>query len=106
MTSDGDAAQIAAALNAEMFINLTDVDGLFTKNPKTHKDARFIPRISINDFWKIVSKIKFKAGQHFVLDQRAAQVLKKEQVKTVIIKGLKNLEHVILGKPFKGTIIE
>lgn len=105
MTSDGDAAEVAAYLNAEMFINLTDVDGLFDKNPKEHKDAKFIPKISFDDFWKIASKIKFKAGQHFVLDQSGAKIIKKHKIKTVIVKGLDNLTNVIEGKKFKGTVI-
>ncbi len=105
MTSDGDASQISHAVGAEMFINLTDVDGLFTKNPKQFKDAKFIPEISFNDFWKIASKIKFKAGQHFVLDQSAAKVIKQHKIKTIIVKGLQNLENAILGRKFKGTII-
>ena len=33
MTSDGDAAQIAARIKADYFVNLTNVDGLFDKNP-------------------------------------------------------------------------
>lgn len=105
MTSDGDAAQIAAALKAEMFINLTDVDGLFDKNPKEYRTAKFIPKISHDDFWKIASKIKFKAGQHFVLDQSGAKIIKKHRIKTIILKGLNNLESAVLGKNFKGTVI-
>ncbi|MBN2420751.1 UMP kinase [Candidatus Woesearchaeota archaeon] len=105
MTSDGDAAQIAEYLKAEMFINLTDVDGLFDKNPKIYDNAEFIPRISFEDFWEIASKIGFKAGQHFVLDQAGAEIIKKARMKTVIVKGLANLENVILGKKFKGTVI-
>jgi len=105
MTSDATAAQVSNYLKAEMFINVTDVDGLFDKNPKTHKDAKFIPKISFDDFWKIVSKIKFKAGQHFVLDQSGAKIIKKHKIKTVILKGMDNLEAVIQGRKFKGTVI-
>lgn len=105
MTSDGDAAQIAEYLHAEMFINLTDVDGLFDKNPKVYDSAKFIPQISFEDFWDIASKIQFTAGQHFVLDQAGAEIIKKAKIKTVIVKGLTNLENVILGKKFKGTVI-
>ncbi len=105
MTSDGDAAQIAAAVKAEMFINLTDVSGLYTKNPKQYRDAKFIPQISFDDFWTIASKIKFKAGQHFVLDQAGAKEIRKHKIKTIILKGLDNLERAILGKKFKGTTI-
>lgn len=106
MTSDGDAAQIAEYLKADMFINLTDVDGLFDKNPKEYKNAKFIPHISFEDFWKIASKIKFKAGQHFVLDQSGAKTIMKAKIPTIIIKGLNNLENLVLGKTFKGTLID
>jgi len=105
MTSDGDSADIARYLNAEAMINMTDVDGLFTKNPKQFRDAKFIPDISFNKFSEIANKIKFKAGQHFVLDQSAAKIIKKYGVKTVILKGVDNMEKFVEGKNFKGTII-
>jgi len=105
MTSDGDAADIARYMKAKMFINLTDVSGLYDKNPKKYKSAKFIPKISFNEFSKITSKIKYKPGQHFVLDQAGSKIIKKHRIKTVILKGLDNLERVILGKKFKGTTI-
>ncbi len=106
MTSDATAAQIAEYLDAEMFINLTDVPGLFNKDPNKYDNAKFIPRISFDDFWKIVSRIKFKAGQHFVLDQSGAKIIRRAKIKTIIVKGLKNLENVVLGNKFSGTVIE
>jgi uridylate kinase len=106
MTSDGDAAEVAAYLRAKMFINVTDVLGLYDKNPKKYKDAKFIPRISFDDFWNIASKIKFKAGQHFVLDKAAAKIIKKHKIKTVIVKGMNNFEKVVLGRKYTGTTIE
>lgn len=74
MTSDGDAALIASHIKAECFINLTNVDGLYNKDPISW-GAKFIPSISFSDFDKIVEKIDFKAGQHFVLDQFAAKII-------------------------------
>ncbi len=105
-TSDGTAAQIASYLKTEL-INLTNVDGLYTKDPRKFKDAKFIPEISFQEFDNIVSKIKFMAGQHFVLDQRASKLIKSNKVKTVILNGdnLKHLENYLTGKKFKGTII-
>ena len=104
MTSDGDSADIARHLNAEM-INMTNVDGLFTRDPKKFKNAKFISEISFKDFLKIANKIKFKAGQHFVLDKTAAVIIDKYKIKTVILKGFGNLEKCINGEKFKGTVI-
>ena len=104
MTSDGDSADIARHLNAEL-INMTNVDGLFTRDPRKFKNARFIPEISFKDFLKIANKIKFKAGQHFVLDKSAAVIIDRYRIKTTILKGLNNLERCINGEKFRGTVI-
>src|SRR4030042_5496478 len=64
-TSDGTAAKLARFFNTK-FINLTDVKGLYTKNPKKFRSAKFIPEISYKDFYKITKKIEYKPGQHFV----------------------------------------
>ena len=105
MTSDGTAADIARYLKADCFVNLTDVKGLFTKDPKKFKDAKFIPEISFRDFNKIVNKIKFKAGQHFVLDQSAVRLISKYKIKTIIIKDINNLVKILKNKKFIGTVI-
>lgn len=106
MTSDGDAALIARYIKTDYFINLTNVDGLYDRDPKI-KSAKFIPIISFNDFNRIISKIRFKAGQHFVLDQFAAKVILKNKIETVILKGsdLKNLKRFFANKDFRGTVI-
>lgn len=104
-TSDSTAAQIASVFNAE-FVNLTVVPGLHDKNPTTHKNAKFIPDINWKDFDKMASKIKFKPGQHFVLDQNASKIIMKNKIKTYILgKNLKNLDNLLSGKKFIGTTI-
>lgn len=37
------AAYVAALVQADLLINLSDVDGLFDRNPKEHPDAQLIP---------------------------------------------------------------
>lgn len=94
-TSDGTAAAIANYLNCE-FINMTNVKGLYTKDPKKYRDAKFIKNISFNDFYNMINKIKYEAGQHFVLDQNAAKIIKENKIKTAIIgRDLKNFENYL-----------
>jgi len=104
-TSDSTAAALANYLSSP-FINLTNVKGLYDKNPKTNPKAKFIPKISWQNFNKITQKLKFKAGQHFVLDQKAAQIVHKHKVRTYILgPNLSNLSKVLKGKKFTGTLI-
>lgn len=103
-TSDTVAAILARKFNGE-FINLTNVKGLYTKDPKKFKDARFISKISWADFDNIVQKIKFKPGQHFVLDQGASEIIKERKIKTLIIEKVKDLDNYLSNKKFVGTTI-
>ncbi|MAF50705.1 MAG: UMP kinase [Nanoarchaeota archaeon] len=105
MTSDGTAADIAKSIKADAFVNVTNVKGLFDKNPKKYKTAKFIPEISFKDFSKIVNKLKFKPGQNFVLDQSAAKVISKEKIKTYITKNIEDLSKIIKKEKFTGTLI-
>jgi len=104
-TSDATASKLANYFNSE-FINLTDVPGLFDKNPKKYKNTEFIHEISHKEFLKMAKKISFKPGQHFVLDQKSARLIKKYNVKTYIIgTDMKNLDNILNKKHFVGTII-
>ncbi len=105
-TSDSVAAKIAKNLGS-IFINLTNVPGLYTRNPLEFKDAKFIPEISWHDFNKRASTIKYKPGQHFVLDQTASEIIMQYKIKTYILgNNLKHLDNFLSGKKFTGTKIE
>jgi uridylate kinase len=104
-TSDGTAARLAKHIGAD-FINITDVAGLYTDNPKTNKNAKFIEHESWKDFEKRALAIKHKPGQHFVLDQEAATIIRQHKIKTLIVgKSPQNLSKAIKGKKFVGTEI-
>ena len=105
-TSDSTAAAIAKNLKSN-FINLTNIKGLYTDNPFTNKKAKFISNITWSDFEKMANKSKFQPGQHFVLDQSAAKIIKENKIKTYIIgKDTKQLDNLLKQKKFMGTTIQ
>ena len=105
-TSDSTAAEIAKNLKAK-FINLTNIKGLYTDNPLTNKKAKFISKISWQEFEKMANKSKFHPGQHFVLDQTAAKIIQKNKIPTYIIgKDTKQLDNLLKCKKFTGTTIK
>jgi len=104
ITTDGVAAEIAKKLNSKTLINITNVPGLYTKDPKL-KGAKFIKDINYKGFNKFLEKFKEKPGQHFVLDRYAAKIAQAEKIKVIILKGINNLKAYLSNKKFKGTII-
>ena len=81
-TSDGTTAEIAARLNAHFLVNVTNVKGLYDKDPQKFKNAKFIPEISHEEFAKILAKIKVG-----------------------IVKDMREFENYLAGKKFVGTVI-
>lgn len=47
--NDNLAAMITLLMDADPLILLTDIDGLFTRDPRVHADARLIPEIAVLD---------------------------------------------------------
>lgn len=104
-TSDSTSAKLAHFLKAD-FINMTNVSGLFTKDPRKFKDAKLIPKISWKEFHAIAKSLKYTAGQHFVLDQHGSKIIMQNHITTYIVdSNIKNLDNLIQNKAFHGTTI-
>lgn len=105
MTSDANAAEVTKHYKAKCFINVTNVKGLYTEDPNKHKNAKLIKSISFKDFDNKIKRIHFKAGQHFVLDQKASKIIKANKIITYITNSNKQLNNILKNKSFIGTII-
>ena len=105
-TSDSTSARLAAYFKTD-FVNLTNVKGLYTANPKKVKNAKFIPTITREGLYEMVMKIEAKPGMHAPVDHTAARVIKQNKIKTYILgKDPAQLDNLLNEKKFIGTIID
>lgn len=106
ITTDCVAALIAEYLNAE-FINLTDVDGIYSADPKTNPNAKFYPEITYDRLLALMKLAESKPGQNLVLDLPACLILKRSKVPALILNGndLDNFVAAVEGGEFRGTRI-
>jgi uridylate kinase len=105
-TSDTNAVKLAHYFKTD-FINLTNVKGLYDKNPNTDKSAKFIPRATIEEFSKIAMSVPQKPGMHAPVDHSAMKLIKKHKIRTIIIgRDAKQFDNFLNAKPFEGSIIE
>ncbi len=106
-TTDSVSALLAEYLHAT-FINLSNVKGVFTADPKLDSKAKFLEKTSYDEILSILSKTENKPRQHKILDIPAALILKRSKIKSVILdaKDLLNFENSVRGKKFEGTTIE
>jgi len=92
------ASQVASICDANMLILLSDVDGLYTSNPKKYKDAKHIEKVvnlskEIHNFADESDSIYSKGGMKTKID--AAKFAMSSGISLVITEGTK--EHSILN---------
>lgn len=105
-STDYDAVLLAKNLGIREVINMSNVNYVYDKDPRKHKDAKKIEKINWQNYSKLVNK-KWKAGMNAPFDPVAAKEARKSNIKVSIIgKDLKNLENLLNGKKFNGTVIE
>ena len=105
-STDYDALLLAKNLGIREVVNISNVNYVYDKDPKKHKDAKKFEKISWQDYSKLISG-KWKAGMNAPFDPVAAKEARKSGIKVSIIgKNLKNLENLLNGKKFNGTVIE
>ena len=109
VTTDNSAVILGALFNAKKVINLTNVDYLYTKDPKKYKNVKKITKMNKKKFLDLVLKQdKRRPGENFVIDSIAAFILTKTNSALYIINGnnLNEVKKAVSGKKFKGTVVK
>jgi len=102
-TTDAVAAMLAARLKAELLVNATNVDGIYSADPKKNPDAKKYERIAVEELLKLVGS-EHRAGISTVLDAKAVRIIKEHRIRTLVVKGeLARIEAALLGGEHLGT---
>jgi uridylate kinase len=106
-TTDAVGALIAEMWRANIFINLTAVDGAYTSDPNEDPEAVRIPKMTTGELCDLVSLTTRGAGSHSVLDPLAAAVVHRAGIQTCIAEGrdIPNLISCLKGLDFHGTSV-
>ncbi len=105
-SSDDFSVRLAKIYGAGTVINLSNIDYVYTKDPRKFKDAKIIKNISWQNFRKLVGN-KWDPGKNLPFDPTAAKQAQKNNLIVIIANGknLANLKNILQGKKFIGTVI-
>ncbi|OGL94865.1 hypothetical protein A2348_05250 [Candidatus Uhrbacteria bacterium RIFOXYB12_FULL_58_10] len=105
-STDYVATRIAKRLGAGMVLNLSNVDYLYTADPRKDKTATPICEIGWKDFRKMVGDT-WDPGMNVPFDPVASRLAHNAGIQAVLLNGtnLENLSNVLDGKSFVGTVI-
>jgi uridylate kinase len=105
-STDFDAVLLAERFKADAVINLSNIEKVYTADPRTDSNAKPIDSISWADFRTLVGD-DWIPGKNVPFDPVASRHAAKIGLKVVCAAGknLENLKKILRGEDFIGTVI-
>lgn len=105
-STDYVAVLLAEKFRADILINLSNIAGVFTADPRTNPDASPLDRISWPEFRNLVGDT-WIPGKNVPFDPVATAYAANLHLKVIVAAGkdYKNLKKILAGSEFKGTVI-
>jgi uridylate kinase len=90
------AVEVSEYINADNLILLTDVEGIYDKDPKKFSDAKLLKKLNYEQLQEIIVNSmgdkQAAAGEYRIFDIVSLQILKRSNIKVFITSG-KNLKE-------------
>jgi len=105
-STDYDAVLLAERFGADMVINLSNIEKVYTADPKKDPNAQPIDNISWAEFRALVGD-EWIPGKNVPFDPVASRHAEKIKLKVICAGGkdLENLRKILNGENFTGTVI-
>jgi uridylate kinase len=106
-STDYDAVLLAERFSADSVINLSNIEQVYTDDPRNNPEAKPIDKISWHDFCQIVGD-EWIPEKNVPFDPVASRHASKTALKVIFAggKNLENLKKILFGEAFLGTLIE
>jgi len=99
------ACLIAERVKADLFVNGTDVDGVYSKDPRVERGAERLSRVTTGRLREMLSKSVMGAGTYTLMDLVALSIIERSKIKTrVVICTPEALAKAVEGEDV-GTLI-
>ena len=106
-TTDAVASMIAENLKADRIINASNVDAVYSDDPRKNPDAKRFSKMTIQELKDVVYD-DHDAGKSCVFDPLGVTIAMKEKIDLYMVNGrdIEELRNAILGNEIKGTFVE
>jgi uridylate kinase len=106
-TTDAVAAVLAERIRADLLVNATSVDGIYSEDPKKHPGAVRFDHLTPPELMEIVRKTGLHAGSNTVIDIVAVKVIERSRIPLLVIDGRnpENLEEMLCRGIRHGTLV-
>jgi len=108
-TSDTTSALFAEQVNADKWINLSNVDAVYDRNPSKYKTARKLKKMTHGQLVKLAEKSDSRGPrENFIIDLLAAKILARSNIEAHFVNGrrLREVKKVLNNEEHGGTVVK
>ena len=94
------AARVAELTQSEILLNVTDVEGVYDRDPKQSDKAKLLTQLTVTELQKIITSLASEPGTYPLFDKRALEIIQRSGVEVWFVSGLNtnNILHAIKTK--------
>ncbi len=106
-TTDAVSAVLAESVGADLLINATSVNGIYSADPKKDAGAVKHERLTPQELLDIITGSRMDAGANTVLDIVAGKVIERSGIPLLVLDGRdpENLYRAIVEGTYTGTLV-
>jgi uridylate kinase len=105
-STNATAALVAEKSRAILFVNATDVDGVYTADPKIDKNAKKYDQIDTKTLFNLVTSSPIIAGSYDLFDPLAIKIIERSNIRTkIILCTPQNILNAIKGSKVGTEIV-
>lgn len=106
-TTDAVSAVLAEEVSADLLVNATAIDAIYSADPKKDPAAERYSRITPANLIDIIMKERMGAGSNMIVDLLAAKIVERSNIPFIVMDG-KNpalVKDAIIAGRFDGTVV-
>lgn len=105
-STNATSALVAEKVKAQLFVNATDVNGIYDSDPNINRHAKAFKKITVDKCIEVLGKNSSMAGQYDLMDMVALKIIERSRIPTVILRAsVTNIIKAIKSDTKIGTRI-
>jgi len=94
------AAIAAETVKADLFVNATNVNGVYTSDPSKDPRAKHLDEVHVSRLMQMLADSEMTAGGYDLMDPIALRIIQRSRIPTIIIDGqnLANVTNALHGE--------
>jgi uridylate kinase len=105
-STNATSALVAEKVKAQIFVNATDVNGIYDSDPNINRHAKVFKSITVDKCIEVLGKNSSMAGKYDLMDMVALKIIERSRIPTVILRAsITNIVKAIESDTKIGTRI-